>query len=359
MALKQRPRRGGAPRGPRQERGVALLMALVVVAIAVTAAAGFAVQQQLTIRRTGNMLASEQAYLLARAGERWATTVLLEDLEDNSAVDSLDEDWAQMLPPTPVDEAVLWGQISDLQGLLNINDLVNPDGSINPVMQDRFERLVLNAEFEDRPPVTPTVVNAIIDWIDSDVQSRLPDGAEDGYYTGLEQPYRPPNQPMADRSELRLVRGIDAQLYAYLAPNVAALPQGTPLNVNTAPRAVLMALFEDVAEADADALIDRRDEEAFDSVNAFLDDPALRGREVSDAGLGVTSNYFLVQAYVSLGPARVGLNSRLERASGQNIATLSRQRGTYRSWQTRSSSDSENDAEAASRAQETGNPPRP
>jgi len=49
-------------------------------------------------------------------------------------------------------------------------------------------------------------------------------------------------------SELRLVRGVSADVYARLAPEVCALPRGTAININTASVAVLMTLSPNMTE---------------------------------------------------------------------------------------------------------------
>jgi len=47
----------------------------------------------------------------------------------------------------------------------------------------------------------------VVDWIDTDVDALIPDGAEDDYYTGLDTAYRAANAPFASVSELQLVKG--------------------------------------------------------------------------------------------------------------------------------------------------------
>src|SRR5690606_28484584 len=54
----------------------------------------------------------------------------------------------------------------------------------------------------------PEILPAVLDWLDADGDTRFPNGAEDEYYTRLDEPYRAANGPFADVSELRLVRGI-------------------------------------------------------------------------------------------------------------------------------------------------------
>ena len=60
------------------------------------------------------------------------------------------------------------------------------------------------------------VVNAILDWIDRDDQTR-PEGAESDVYENFEPPYSAKNGPIDDISELLFIRGVTQELYLGLA----------------------------------------------------------------------------------------------------------------------------------------------
>ncbi len=112
------------------QRGVALVTALLVVALATVAAVAMASRQQLDVRRTANLLQGDQAYVYAQAVEDWARVVLKRDAEDNQ-IDKLDDDWAQRLSPIVVPGGQVDGFIIDLQGRFNLNNLVKPDGQLS------------------------------------------------------------------------------------------------------------------------------------------------------------------------------------------------------------------------------------
>jgi len=61
------------------------------------------------------------------------------------------------------------------------------------------------------PGMTEPVADAILDWIDSDSEPRGT-GAEDEYYSGLEQPYSPRNALPESIEELLLVKGVTREL---------------------------------------------------------------------------------------------------------------------------------------------------
>ena len=85
-----------------------------------------------------------------------------------------------------------------------------------------------------------------------------PNGAEDQHYLALDPPYRAANRRIADLAELARVKGFDARAVARLEPFVTALPDETPVNVNTAPAAVLRALVPGLGPEDATRLVRAR-----------------------------------------------------------------------------------------------------
>ena len=101
-----------------------------------------------------------------------------------------------------------------MQGKFNLNNLVNAEGQANAPYVEQFTRLlqVLN--------IDASKAQAVVDWIDTDVNATLPDGAEDDYYTGLEVPYRTANRGISSISELQLVRGFSPSVcLLYTSPS--------------------------------------------------------------------------------------------------------------------------------------------
>jgi len=291
-----------------RQSGVALLTALLVVALATLAAVAMATRQHYDVRRTANQLDADQAAAYAAGVEDWARVLLRRDVEDGP-VDHLDEDWARELPPLAVTGGQIAGRIEDLEGRFNLNNLL-VEGQPDELAVARFRRLLELLELD------PARVNAVLDWLDEDLEPRFPDGAEDDRYSTLEPPYRAANAPFASVSELRLVEGFDAEALRRLRPYLSALPGRVPVNVNTAPPLLLQALFPDLSAADAEALVDARSEKPFDTVADFLAHEAFAGREVGPEGLATGSGHFAVFADVRLGTARARQVSVLERRDG-------------------------------------------
>ena len=189
----------------KRQGGVALITALLVVALATAAAVAMATRQNVDIRRTGNLLNGEQAYAYALAAESWAYVILRRDQEDNE-YDSLGEDWASALPPIAVEGGFVNGRIEELQGRFNVNNLIVDAGEPSePEVAVDAEQLAYFRRLLDVLGLEPALAPALLDWIDADINSTFPDGAEDDAYLLAEPPYRAANRILVNISELRLV----------------------------------------------------------------------------------------------------------------------------------------------------------
>lgn len=311
--------------GRKREAGVALVTALLVVALATAAAVAMVGRQQLDIRRTANVLDWDQGYLYVLGLEDFAGQVLREDRQKNK-VDNFEDDWADENGLTvPYEGALLHGTIKDMQGLFNLNNLVQK-GISSTLDIDRFRRLLTALDLD------PELATAVVDWLDPDVNVGFPGGAEDGEYLRHEPPYRAANRPMASPTELRLVEGFKKEDYEKLAPYVTALPTATALNVNTVSAGLpelVMALAPGITRQDAEALLQNRGKEGFSSVSKFLQDKALAGRNVDPTGLSVASDYFMVNMSVELDRASLHFRSLLVRDADGNTRTVRREQGVY------------------------------
>ena len=107
----------------KAQRGVAVVTAILVVAVAASTAAYMLSQQSATLNQTALAASRAQADLYAQAGLDWARGVLAEDARSGT-IDSLDEPWARPLMGLPVERAVVSGAVADQQSRFNLNNLV-------------------------------------------------------------------------------------------------------------------------------------------------------------------------------------------------------------------------------------------
>jgi general secretion pathway protein K len=301
---------------PRRQRGIALLIALLTVALAAVLIASLLDRGELAMARTRNALRSEQADAYAQVLEAYAAQVLLKDLEDGNNDDSNTDIWANPLPPQQVPGGMIIASMRDLNGCFNLNNLgaVDSDG----VWLKMFQRL-LNAVGVD-----PGIATAVQQWLGGG------DGADvtDSYYLAQPVPYRSAQRPFAHVSELRLVRGVTSEVYAELAPYVCALPAGTPINVNTASVPVLQTLGGNISKAQAESLWQNGQAHWNNTFSTewsrsgiTLDPPSGR--------VGTSSSYFLARGDVSLDGIPFTFYSLIERSQdGSGIRVLERSRGS-------------------------------
>jgi len=287
-----------------KQRGVALVLAMGVAALAAMTATAIIVSQSTWARQSELSAGHAQAQILVIAGVDWARAMLNEDRR-MSNVDHLGEPWALRLAPIPVDNGEITGVIEDQQGAFNLNNLLAGD-RINPAELARFRRLLTILSL----PVA--LADTLADWIDSDDLVQSGDGAEDGYYRALNPPYLAANRPLTDVSELALVRGFDDQVRTRLRPYVTALPRVTQLNVNTATAEVLAASIEGMDLDAARALVAERDRIYFNSVGDFTN--RLGGRfNLPVSGVAFSSNFFLIRVRATFGPSQARASALLAR----------------------------------------------
>ena len=231
------------------QHGVALLVAILLVALGTIVAATMAYNNAMTARRAAATFAFDQALLVSEGAEALAAYGLQQQQKQNQPYTSPDQAWAQPLPPTEVTPGVmLEASLEDMQGRFNINNLVQMDGEApNTVAITAFTRLLQMLNMD------PKWTNYIVDWIDKDSTPMFPDGAEDSVYMEMDPPYRTPNLPITSTSELMALPGFTRADFDKLAPYIVALPLGVQINTCSASSLVLDALTGHVQfSADAD-----------------------------------------------------------------------------------------------------------
>lgn len=290
-----------------RERGLALVTAMLLVALVATIAAFLSLGQQVWLRQTENLRDRAQTQMVNRGAFGMAAALLASDAR-RGASDNLTEAWARALPPLPVEGGgTIEARISDAQARFNLNNLWR-NGAPSGTDIDVFRRLLRALDLE------PELTEALLDWIDPDAVAR-PQGAEDSDYRNAPMPYRAANQALQSVDELRLVRGFSVEAVERLRPFVGALPDATPINLNTAPREVLVALFGDPVRAQA--ILDAREQQP------FANPPQLPpGVPAPQAAYGARSNFFLVALDTRIGRLQDRSEALIRRADGGTATVL-------------------------------------
>ena len=304
------------------QRGAAVILALLTVALVAGLAAASVGDLGVAMDQVTGRHDQAQARQLARGAVDWARNVLAEDAR-SSTVDHLGEAWATKVPPTPVEEGEVSGELQELSGRLNLNNLVRADGSSGSTSADiveveQFQRLLglLGTGQSEAGSLT----TALLDWLDSDDTPRLPGGAESTWYGAQTPPRRAANAPLVAVSELLQVRGFTPQLVARLTPFVATLPVGSTVNVNTAPAEVLAAVVPGLSLDAARVLVVQRSRAWFKDLADFKARLPSQEMQPDITRLATTSRHFLATGRARFGVSMVRMEVLLDRS--QNWPTV-------------------------------------
>lgn len=335
-------------RAMRQQRGAALIVAMLVFALATALVVAMKSEFERFYQRSANILLEEQAQAYLRGAEELAGMALLADYDQDKTTelprDDLKEFWATPPPPYALDEGWMRGALEDLQGRFNLNALAKRVQGGQGTAVARFtpaqEQFIRLLQALGEPQVSEQdailITESVSDWLDTD-SNPSPEGAEDDYYASQTPAYRAANRTMSSVSELRAVANMTPEIYQALLPWVTVWPQESKLlNINTAPAMVLRSINADkdlspLSEGEGESLAEYRDETGFKDKDDFLANPVFEGRRDKMTGiaklLGEQSSYFLLQAEVEVAGRNMRLYSVLDR-SNRKISALARASGS-------------------------------
>lgn len=297
----------------RRQRGVAVITALLLTTLAITIVASLFWQQQVQVRSIENQQLQSKKQEVLRGGldyARWAIR------NDDRRVDHLGEPWGIPLRETPLDsyvengradtdasDAALSGNIVDAQSLFNLFNLCDA-GVPNKGEIIAFGTLLSNAG------VDPKLAKATADMMEKAQKAQKATQA-----TGSSQTSQP--MDLTQVGDLLAVPGFTPEILDKVRQWLVVLPnRGTTLNINTAPAEVLAAKIDKFSLAEAKVVVADRERAYFrDGKNLIWHNRVLS--PVPDAnGLGITTNFFLVNGKVRLSRASLEVQSLIDRTEG-------------------------------------------
>ena len=318
----------------RNQRGAALLTAMIIVALIAVLASSMVWQQWRAVQvEAAERSRVQSAWILSGALD-WARLILREDARPQLKVDSLDEPWAVPLAEARLStflaadksnaddapEAFLSGAITDAQARYNLNNLVTA-GSIDPVELATLQRLCeyvgVSADVAGR------IASGLRDALPPPAPSAGASAAAPG--TGAAASPSAADPPLLPRSVAQLAwLGIDAESLRTLEPYVVLLPAPTRPNINTASREVIAAAIPGLDFAIAERILQTRQRAPFRSppeVKALA--PGLP--DDSFNRIAVNSDFFEVRGRLRLGDLALEQRSLVQRV-GLNVVVLQRER---------------------------------
>jgi len=241
---------------PQRQRGAAILLAMITVVLVATMASAALWQQWRAVEVEAAERTRAQASWVLTGALDWGRLVLSEDGRKGGS-DHLAEPWAipleqarlstflaadrsDTLAADASSNAFLSGQIVDLQSRLNLMNLVQDDGRLDPTALRMWERL-FNHLGLPRAGLDRLVAQLL--------RAHKASGTDASTNLANDGPLWP-----QEPDQLAWL-GLDENTLAQLRPYVTVLPERTPVNLNTASGPVLIAALEGVGQADVQRLL--------------------------------------------------------------------------------------------------------
>jgi general secretion pathway protein K len=281
-----------------RQRGAALLVALLVAALVTVTVTVMLNRQSALAGIEWQLRETAQARRILQGAEDWALLILREDAR-RSAIDHLAEPWTIPLQEGRLADFLKAAQDGAAASATDLEDSRAQDVWLSGRIVDaerryNLMRLTLGGAAQADEQAL---------WLRVAAQAGLPaDVARQ-----VAGRFAPPNPAGAAQQPPLSLAHLNAQLPALtpwaarLSELVVILPEVTAINVNTAAKPLLIALFPQLDDATAERFMQLRLRAPFrdvDAINtAFTDKPLTINR----AQAGVVSRYFILSSRVRLG----------------------------------------------------------
>lgn len=235
-----------------QNRGSALISALFVMTLIAITTVAMVTHLRLDIYRSQLVTSSSEAYFASQAVTFWA----MSELADAQKKFPIADKWGKIAQTPRAFQTMhpkfrIQGELYDLQARFNLNNLQTTKfQSVFFTFLSQLATDLTNLQREE-------LVKAISHWVSS-YQLGLGQDEFRSYYLAQSPPYSPSHQLIESVSEFRLIRGVTAKHYKKLVNYLSALPEITPINLNTAPPILLKALGHGLDDLQVDEIITAR-----------------------------------------------------------------------------------------------------
>jgi len=245
----------------KNQKGIALLLVLWVLALLSVIVGEFCFAMRTEVNVTRNFKEQTEAYYIALAGLNRAIGALIRNevvrkktaTKPESKVEENEEDsesqWRMNvdIAPVPFGQGQFEVKIGNESGKININGA-----------NESLLKIMLNA-FDLEEQQKNVIIDSIMDWRDENDLHRL-NGAEDSYYEALPEPYECKNGDFDSVEELLMVRGVTPEIFYEGLKDIITVfrppdrrkkisrgfkiirPNFNSININAAPKKVLLAL---------------------------------------------------------------------------------------------------------------------
>jgi general secretion pathway protein K len=286
--------------------GSALLTALFIITIVAIVTTAMTTRLSIDIQRTTMIDTTDRLQLASQAVTFWAMDRLgdpkqtFKNLDATGKVLEFPNKLSGMYPG-----AITHGALYDLQSRFNLNNVA--DKTFLPMYLGVLEQVLPNSDSQ----VRAKLIDATVNWIQGHSKTHVGHDEWLDQYLKQKPVYFPSYQYMQHASELRLVLGVTAEIYRTLTPYITALPEITPINLNTAPLPLLRALGDGISEHDAEEILKLRSKKTITNLAEL--GPLSEKLHIPAQQITLVSQYFLVVVENTLGDHHLTYATLLKR----------------------------------------------
>lgn len=298
----------------KQQRGVALLVVLILLVMMSVLAGRISQQFCRNLQKTRYQMSQQQLFWAMRAQEKQINDLLQEEASGQDKPLSPTGRWREPIE-TRTEHYSVESTLSDGQNCFNVNSLqvadevVDATAESSGVKEKSPKEQVVEALFEQAgisAATAETLYTQLVDYVDED-ELTASGGQESDAWAGTQPARLPANQLMRTLGEIKSLPAFAPAAWPRITALFCALPDTTALvDVNTLQAEqspLLSALFLGaLSEDDAARLIAARPEAGWESQKAFEEQvekqfpTAKEGLEKSREFLSVNSQYFRVSS---------------------------------------------------------------
>ncbi|MBA2655897.1 MAG: type II secretion system minor pseudopilin GspK [Tatlockia sp.] len=297
-------------KAPIKQHGSALITALFIMTLVAIAATAMSTRLQLDIYRTRVSIASDKLILAGQVLQYWGFNEL-----SNTENKFLISDKSGKVAEFPAKLAAIYpaiaikGALYDLQGRFNLNNVSDKKYFIS------FQELLKNTANNLDQKLRNELTMALSHWL-MPYQPGLDAAINLNYYLKLKPPYYPGQQLMQNSSEFRLIMGVNAKIYRSMQNYLTALPELTPININSASKPVLMSLGMGLNDSQVEELIEERGKKGISDLNKL--NPLLQKFNIRSEQVTIESQYFMTVAHLKSEDLGLNIYTILKRKKDKN-----------------------------------------
>lgn len=274
-------------------KGSAILTALFIMILVAIAATAMSLRLQIDINRTQLIQNISQLKSMAMQGElRMINLLISNGLNYSKQVkENIDQPTSnsQKLSKNNIKISM---SLIDLQGRFNLNN-IKQTSQLKPLtllLQNLLPKIKAQQAF--------LISIFTQEWVTKQ-NTHIVNISSQNFYQKQNPAYSPSHKPFISITEWRLVKDVTQTIFNALSPYISALPELTPLNLNSASKALLRTLGPGLSNHQASEIIKIRGKKGFKSLDEALKNPIIKSFKLSPKDLTLTSNYFLIKTHVS------------------------------------------------------------